>query len=883
MVFAPPPSVVPNFDPLLVPEDTVFVDSPFNLLHTSQEHISRVGLLLESSTSNSIVHNVDSACANFRSSLASNVRNRQGLVLTPPPLPPSLPSNDLDPDVHDPVLHMPGAWTLGRRSNNSTLLSLSSPIPPTPLSPLRPHNSSGLGQYPGSTRPPTLLHHEQVHLSRPPITITSTSTIQLQPSILQVPALSHLSTTTSNLHAHTGSILHSTLFEASSSSTSGAVQGSSGVDSLSVCRADIDPLLSEGGSALVETLSQRDAPPPSELLSSSSFSSSPSSSSSASSSSHSHNHLVSSSLTASICMPVSMHCVNLEFVGRDRGCAPSVDTARRPRLSAISIALWNCRALIKSDPIRRICSIPILHNLCTSHTFVCLTETNLSVPKVVSSQIHFPNSHMHFFAHSPSHSGGVSLSVSQSFLSSCTFFNAVSLDADGHAIIFYSDCPQGALDVITVYMDTHSPHKRARVLRNIRAHIRTHAHTIFCGDFNFVCIPEDRITFSSNHTKHTQGIDVTTFNRLFSTFTEFEQSQFTCRNAHGLSRIDRIYDSLPTALICTMGTACNTIQVDSTNSDHNIVSCKFFELEHTPSISPHIIARGEFTSYLVEELHAQGINTQLTSTELQLSLPTDPHQLLQIFQDALFTATKITKHEIKFQPPTTTRERLIITGSFIKQLRLNNLQPCRHLQLKYTPLNNVPLDNWYNTPQYNQLLSHFHDLHQQDILDITKHEQPNDDTTDHDDTHDTLEFGNNRSAYNRLFRLRPGGSNSISALQYTLTHNAHNTHTHSLFTHTHNKLKAHPHLRPPAPPPPTTPLTHIKWQIFFLINGHPLFLVLARMSFLPQMIFSLPFSILPIFLFLVSLPPWTIFVLSFSALVTLVSVRTASPTLHTNR
>ena len=80
-----------------------------------------------------------------------------------------------------------------------------------------------------------------------------------------------------------------------------------------------------------------------------------------------------------------------------------------------------------------------------------------------------------------------------------------------------------------------------------------------------------------------------------------------------------------------------------------------------------------------------------------------------------------------------------------------------HIQSRYTPCCGISLDNWNDSEEFATLQQHFFEVQKLDLAD--RHSEPS------NSTDDCIEFGGLGPVYKSVYKLKPGGYNSISALQ----------------------------------------------------------------------------------------------------------------------
>ncbi len=139
----------------------------------------------------------------------------------------------------------------------------------------------------------------------------------------------------------------------------------------------------------------------------------------------------------------------------------------------------------------------------------------------------------------------------------------------------------------------------------------------------------------------------------------------------------------------------------------------------------------------------------------------DPHAYLSTLSSIFQDACAFARHHKRCSPPQTTRHKLQIVSSFLRALRLNDIQLAEHLALIYPTCAKVPLNGWWGSDALNALEKHFIELFQRD-----SHERSMS-AGDEDFPHSAeqfVEFGGLGSAYSAIYKLKPGGHNTISAI-----------------------------------------------------------------------------------------------------------------------
>ena len=412
-----------------------------------------------------------------------------------------------------------------------------------------------------------------------------------------------------------------------------------------------------------------------------------------------------------------------------------------------------------------------VNSLCNSHTFVALAETRTSFERYVMFDQFMPSSHLHFLGHHNHHSGGCSLSVEWSFLNSCSAFACCALDEESRALYFWSDSEFGSLDIFAVYLDPADPLEQIRVLQLIRKNTRSGAHTLILGDFNFVLQDLDRIqdTHVGAHDfvsriDHSKAADF--WLSHFSDFLEFDQPLYTCKYSGGCSKIDRCFTSLGPLALSVVGTACNLLACNSHLSEHAPVSCKFFELgDHSVRIPSWVANHELFKKGLVSHLLDFNIDCSLSLDELVLQFSSNPCCVAKQILECMYSISRDTKHAVKDSSPVCSLHKLLLVSSFFRALIDGNKQRCQDIAKTYAPCSLVNLDDWSCSAPYNNLQAHYREIQQALALERNKEEQQAS-TEDDKDSNNIIDFdfGSMSGSYNCIYRMKPGGYSSISAL-----------------------------------------------------------------------------------------------------------------------
>ena len=409
-----------------------------------------------------------------------------------------------------------------------------------------------------------------------------------------------------------------------------------------------------------------------------------------------------------------------------------------------------------------------VNSLCESHTFVALAETRTSLERFLMFDKFMLSSHLHFFGHHNHHSGGCSLSVEWSFLNSCSAFACCALDDESLALYFGSDSEFGCFDVFAIYLDPGDPAKQTQVLQLIKKRIRVGAHTIILGDFNFVLQDLDRVQDSSvgahdfvSRVDHSKASDFWINN--FGDFLEFDQPLYTCKYSGGCSKIDRCYTSLDPLGLSIVGSACNLLACNSHLSEHAPVSCKFYQLGEQALRVPTWVAKHTlFQQGLISHLLDFNIGSSLSCDDLVSQFCADPCSVTKQILDCMYSICRDTKIALKDASPVCSLHKLLLVSSFFRALVEGNSDKCKHIAHIYAPCAEVDLNKWSCSKRFTELQGHYKELQQSLALERRREEDR--DHAEEDTESNMLDFGSMSSSYQTIYKMKPGGYSSISAL-----------------------------------------------------------------------------------------------------------------------
>ena len=442
--------------------------------------------------------------------------------------------------------------------------------------------------------------------------------------------------------------------------------------------------------------------------------------------------------------------------------------ARSPCIIPISIGLWNNRSLYKikdnkHDTLHTAC------NIISAHTLTVLVENRSTYDLTSVHASAFPTTHQHIFSHHNTHTAGISIHISFSFLRSCSSYSTFS-PFPGYALILQCDSLNGSLDFVALYLDSRTPTHRIRILHAVLPYIRKHAHTILIGDMNFVEQSGDRMDLDGSLSQLHSGSDTKFFQKHFGNFQEFEQPLFTCRNSHGLSRIDRIYTSLSPLLFNLLGTACNLNPISAALSDHFFLSAKFFELSSSNSI-PSWVSKGKaFGEFAKEELKLDATKLDDGDPLKEISSKLgDPLEALLAVQEVFRSAAGYVRKDTKGKAPESTRHKLVIVSSFMRALVNGNVECAMQIRSRYSKLAGVDVHNWSGSHAFLEVQAHYTELIQREAQERrereAQQEQQQSQSQDVPEQAGWLEFGGLGSSYSAVYKLKPGGHCSISAVE----------------------------------------------------------------------------------------------------------------------
>ena len=184
--------------------------------------------------------------------------------------------------------------------------------------------------------------------------------------------------------------------------------------------------------------------------------------------------------------------------GRDSGC-PRTGPAAFPYMGDFSLTSWNAQALMATEPRRRKAKWGhCLHLLGRSDVMV-LQETHST--RANTARLILPHSHRFWWSHGTQQTAGIAIGVATTLLNK---FGQPTMGRPGEwtdivagrAAMLRLEGPQGAFDLIVVYLHTGKARKdRDRIRRAIYPHLRKPAEalTVIVGDWNFVTMKTDRM------------------------------------------------------------------------------------------------------------------------------------------------------------------------------------------------------------------------------------------------------------------------------------------------------------------------------------------------------------------------------------------------------
>ena len=352
----------------------------------------------------------------------------------------------------------------------------------------------------------------------------------------------------------------------------------------------------------------------------------------------------------------------------------------RPDSGTLSGVSWNCRSLWaqnEADTIR------FIEYLLTAHDYAALQETRETDERMAFLRQVLPDNIKIFSTGISQFSGGVAIIVTTSFLDKFSAHEWTTIE-EGRVGRLRLDSPYGRLDLCSVYLDHESNQAQHDSINMLSDALDKDAHNIISGDFNFTLHSGDRITKAAQI-----GGDASRDNSRAKCWNEamkgkllqeFEQTEFTCENSHGWSRIDRVYTSLHPAVIATMSTGCTAIDYPRKLSDHRPLSFFFrrFPQRTTNPVPPWITEHPDFTRYVEAEYERRTCETSMT-----------PFEMLDELKDSIRIVSKRLIKEVRRMTAQTVAHQLSVTLSFIRAAETNDLGRAKKLQLTLPELAEV--------------------------------------------------------------------------------------------------------------------------------------------------------------------------------------------------
>ena len=256
---------------------------------------------------------------------------------------------------------------------------------------------------------------------------------------------------------------------------------------------------------------------------------------------------------------------------------------------------WNARALFSYDPSLLHRKLDYLCSLAASADVVMIQEAHSNAEKPTVLHNRLRHTHVLFWCNAvdDSNVGGIGFVMKRSFLS---MFDTCLFDPHGivpaRAALLSLRGPRGALDLCNLHLDpSMSVQERIAFLDTVRSALSDdmRVHTIVCGDFNSDSDFGDRLDCARGVFCGRPGAEQEHFDNIFKEYAELDCRDFTHRTGAQvvtmLSRIDRVYTSLPAALCQDFSFSASVmspaVAPDFTLSDH--VPLKFTMRPTTPA------------------------------------------------------------------------------------------------------------------------------------------------------------------------------------------------------------------------------------------------------------------------------------------------------------
>ena len=207
------------------------------------------------------------------------------------------------------------------------------------------------------------------------------------------------------------------------------------------------------------------------------------------------------------------------------------------------MATWNATALFAVNPDRQTAKMEYLQSLLPKFDVIFLQEAHSSIGAVAAWR-GVPGAR--YFGSHGDH--GVGLLVSERFLQLFDDDPVLQDIVPGRVALLPLRGPHGALDLVVWYAPTGNARGARDDLRaRVAAYLRPAAQvcTVIAGDFNHVARPRDRFDSArAVWSSHVDTAEEDDFLKLVADpigLYEIDQHAPTHANAHGRSRIDRMY------------------------------------------------------------------------------------------------------------------------------------------------------------------------------------------------------------------------------------------------------------------------------------------------------------------------------------------------------
>ena len=375
-------------------------------------------------------------------------------------------------------------------------------------------------------------------------------------------------------------------------------------------------------------------------------------------------------------------------------------------IGPMTLALWNCRSLWAQGSTE---TIHFMLELVRAHGITVLTETRESKERLAFLRGMLPNDVSMYSSRLDQYKGGVAVIVQSRFLQSFAAKPKWKVFSKGRLARLEFSGAAGRLHVYAIYLSPDSPEERDAQIMQLASILDRTVHNMIAGDFNFVSNDCDRMSKVDGESRSNaaDNRNAMTWQRMLHEggLQEFQQSEFTCENSYGWSKIDRIYTNLHVADLCSMQCSCNLLMHPRHLSDHRPVSVSiaFNKRRNKQKTIPRwATEHPKFMEELTDEFLAK-----CEDFKRYHGFAPQAFDKLQLLKKSAHRVYSFIRRMCNAQVAETVEHKLAVGMAFLRAVRLQDFEKAKALQKKCVDLHHLKVGS---SLIHSQELEHVKDL-----------------------------------------------------------------------------------------------------------------------------------------------------------------------------